>query len=90
MHKFEPHSSHHILAKHSTCCTCTVKHCPVSPYWYLYHLSDEMQHDHAITAAVVEHILSLDALPHKSDNCSTQHKSKYLFSYLAMKNVQKN
>ena len=85
MHKFEPQSSHFSKAQYSL--HCTVKHCPVpvSPYQYIYHLSDEMRHDHAFTAAVVEHILSLEAPPDivrfKSDNCSTQYKSKYVFSF---------
>ena len=61
---------------------CTVKHCSgsdTSPYQYLYHLPDVMQHNHAFTALVVEHTLSLETLPNivrfKSDNCATQYKS---------------
>ena len=86
MHKFEPQSSHFSKSQYSL--HCTIKHCPESdhsPHQYMYHLSDVMQHNHAFTAAVVEHILSLEVLPDiirfKSDNCSTQYKSKYVFSF---------
>ena len=86
MHKFEPQPSHFSKSQYSL--HCTIKHCPESdhsPHQYMYHLSDVMQHNHAFTAAVVEHILSLEVLPDiirfKSDNCSTQYKSKYVFSF---------
>ena len=50
----------------------------------MHHLSDVMQHNHVFTAAAVERIISLEVLPDiirfKSDNCSTQYKSKYVFS----------
>ena len=35
----------------------------LSSYQYLYHLSDVMRQNHAFTAAIVEHILSLKTLP---------------------------
>ena len=86
MHKFEPQSSHFSKSQYSL--HCTIKHCQESdhsPLQYMYHLSDLMQHNHSFTAAVVEHILSLEVLPDiirfKSDNCSTQYKSKHVFSF---------
>ena len=49
-------------------------------------MSDEKQHDYAFTAVVVEYIISIeeenhDILRFKSDNCSTQYKSKYNFNF---------
>ena len=89
MHKFEPQSSHFSKSQNSL--HCTIKHCPESdhsPHQYMYHLSDVMQHNHAFTAAVVEHILSLEVLPviirFKSDDCSTQYKSEYVFSFWSL------
>ena len=42
-----------------------------------------MWHNHAFTAAAVEHIIFLETLldivRFKSDNCATQYKSKYAF-----------
>ena len=48
----------------------------------MYHLSDEMKHDSAFTSVVVHHLLEQDdpeIIRLKSDNCSTQYKSKYVF-----------
>ena len=49
-------------------------------------MSDEKRHDYAFTAAVFEHIISIeeendDILRFKSDNCSKQYKSKYVFNF---------
>ena len=46
----------------------------------------EKRHDYAFTAAVVEHIISIEEENHailklKSDNCLTQYKSKYVFNF---------
>ena len=81
MHKFEPQSLHFSEAQYSLHCSNSDS----SPYQYLYHLSDVMQHNHAFTAAMTEHILYLETLPDivrfKSDNYATQYKSKYLFCF---------
>ena len=48
----------------------------------MYHLSDEIKHDSAFTSVVVHHLLEQDdpeTIRLKSDNCSTQYKSKYVF-----------
>ena len=83
MHKFEPQSSHFNKAQYSL--HCTVRR-GANGSLYLYHLSDEKRHDYAFTATVVEHIISIeeenhDILRFKSDNCSTQYKSKYVFNF---------
>ena len=46
------------------------------------HLSDEMKYDSAFTSVVVHHPLEQEdpqTIRLKSDNCSTQYKSKYVF-----------
>ena len=83
MHKFESQSSHVNKAQYSL--HCTVRH-GANGNLYLYHLSDEKRHDYTFTAAVVEHIISIeeenhDVLRFKSDNCSTQYKWKYVFNF---------
>ena len=87
IHKLKPQSSLFSKAQYSL--HCTVKHCSDSdtlPYQYLFHLSDAIWHNHAFTATVVEHYLSLETLPNivrfRSDNCATEYKSKYVFSLL--------
>ena len=83
--KYEPQSSHFNKSQYSL--HCTVKHTGnnESPYQYLYHLSNEMKHDHAFTSAVVNNILESNGAPPiirlKSDNCSTQYKCKSIFRY---------
>ena len=79
MHKFEPQSSHFNKSQYSL--HCTVRH-GANGNLYLYHLSDEKQHDYAFTVAVVEHIIFIKEENHvilrfKSDNSLTQYKSKY-------------
>ena len=63
---------------------CPVKHIRNGslPYEYIYHLSNVMKHDFAFISSVVHHLLELDnpsVIPFKSNNCSTQNKSKYVF-----------
>ena len=89
MHKLETQSLHFSKAQYSL--QCTVKQCSnsdSSPYQYLYHLSDVMWHNHAFTAAAVEHIIFLETLldivRFKSDNCATQYKSKYAFFWYSL------
>ena len=97
MHKLETQSLHFSKAQYSL--QCTVKQCSnsdSSPYQYLYHLSDVMWHNHAFTAAAVEHIIFLETLldivRFKSDNCATQYKSKYAFFlvFFGKKSVEKS
>ena len=77
MHKYEPQSSDFSKAQNSL--HCAVKHNGEEQplHRYLYHLSD---------VTVADHIISLDTPPKivqfKSDNFSTQCKSKYIFCYL--------
>ena len=80
--KYEPQSSHFSKQQYSL--YCTVKHCDNdTPFEYLYHLSDDMKHDHAFTNSVVNHILEnnpqSEIIHFKSDNCSTQYKCKWIF-----------
>ena len=82
MHNSGPQSSHFNKAQYSL--HCTVRH-GANGNLYLYHLTDEKWHS-AFTAAVVEHIISIEEenceiLRFKSDNCSTQCKSKYVFNF---------
>ena len=83
MHKFKPQSSHFNKAWYSL--HCTVRY-GANGNLYLCHLSDEKRHDYVFTAADVEHIISIEEENHnilrfKSDNCSTQYKSKYVFNF---------
>ena len=82
MHNSGPQSSLFNQAQYSL--HCTVRH-GANGNLYLYHLTDEKWHS-AFTAAVVEHIISIEEenceiLRFKSDNCSTQCKSKYVFNF---------
>ena len=83
--KFEPQSSH--FSKRQFSFHCTVMHTakegiPVNTY--IYHLSDYVKHDSIFTMNVVFDILNnfdldtLQPLRFKSDNCSSQYKSKYV------------
>ena len=85
-YKFEPQSSH--FSKRQFSLHCTVKHTtdPNNLHLYKYCLSDEMKHDHIFTTTVLKQLTeesSSDITCIKSDNCSTQYKSKYIFkSYI--------
>ena len=86
MYKYEPQSLHFSKQQYSLHGTVRAEYLDSQPtHNYLYHLSDEMKHDYAFTASVVDHVLSLEVLPEilrfKSDNCSTQYKAKYVFEY---------
>lgn len=79
--KFEPQSAH--FSKRQFTLHCTVKH-DENNNTYIYHLSNDLKHDDTFTMNVVRDILdrfpsNADVLRFKSDNCSTQYKSKYLF-----------
>ena len=83
--KYEPQSSHFNKSQYSL--HCTVKHTGLeeSPYHYLYHLSNVMQHDHTFTSVVVNEIIKSTGIPEiihfKSDNCSAQYKCKWIFQF---------
>ena len=81
-YKFELQSCHFNKSWYSP--HCTVKHtgCDTLPYEYVSHLSLEMKHDFTFTSTVVRHLLEVDkssTIHSKSDNCTTQCKSKYIF-----------
>ena len=78
-YKYEPQSAH--FSKRQFSLHCTVKHTPTLNE-YIYHLSDEMRHDHVFTTTVLRHLIDQsesNIIRIKSDNCSTQYKSKYVF-----------
>ena len=83
--KFEPQPSHFNKSQHSL--HCTVKHTgdDESPFCYIFHLSDEMKHNHAFTSAVVNDIIQKHGLPlilrFKSDNSSMQYKFIWVFRF---------
>ena len=86
MHKFKPQSSHFNEPQYSL--HCIIKYMTDEldmPYSYIYNLSDDMKHDNAFTATVVDHILDLSDIPEttqfKSDNCTTQYKCKWVFQF---------
>ena len=87
-YKFEPQSSH--FSKRQFSLHCTVKHTtdPNNLHLYKYCLSDEMKHDHIFTTTVSKQLIeesSSDIICIKSDNSSTQYKSKYIFkSYISL------
>ena len=84
--KFEPQSSH--FSKRQFSLHCTVMHTAkegIPGNTYIYHLSDDVKHDSIFTMNVVHDILnnfdldSVQPLRFKSDNCSSQYKSRYVF-----------
>ena len=87
MYKYEPQSSHFNKNQYSL--HCTVKHLEDGSFKYLYHLSNDMKHDHAFTSAVVRHLNEIETeqssiIRVKSDNCSVQYKSKKVFRFWRM------
>ena len=90
-YKYEPQSCHFNKQQYSLHCTIQHTGCSISPHEHFYHLSDDMKHNFAFTSSVVHHLLELhnpSVIRFKSDNCSTQYKSKYVFKQwqiLAMK-----
>ena len=57
---------------------------------YVYHLSDDTNHDSILTFNILEDIISKhpeiiqdNRLVIRSDNCSTQYKCKYIFNKMA-------
>ena len=73
-------SSNFSKAQYSLHCTVKYEAFEDRKHIYLYHLSDEMQHDYAFTTAVVDNILDLDThsdiIRFSSDNCSRQYKPR--------------
>ena len=58
-------------------------------YTYIYHLSDDLNHDSVMTRRIIEDniynhhdIISSGRLVLRSDNCSTQYKSRFVFQAL--------
>ena len=95
MYKYKPQSSHFSKQQYSLHCTVRTKYLDSQPtHNYLYDLSDEMKHDYAFTASVVDHVLSpedlLETLRFKLDNYSTKYKSKYVFEYWRLQSVKCN
>ena len=95
MYKYKPQSSHFSKQQYSLHCTVRTKYLDSQPtHNYLYDLSDEMKHDYAFTASVVDHVLSpedlLETLRFKLDNYSTKYKSKYVFEYWRSQSVKCN
>ena len=78
--KYEPQEYHFNKKQYSL--HCTVKH-EEDRNKYFYHFSDELTHNFAFTQSVVEHLIKIDPeleiIRIKSDNCSTQYKSKNVF-----------
>lgn len=79
--KYEPQESHFNKKQYSL--HCTVKH-EEEKNKYFYHFFDELTHNFAFTYSVAELLIHLDPkleiIRIKSDNCSTQYKSKNVFS----------
>ena len=81
IHKYKVQSVHFNSRNYSL--HCTIEHIVHdknqnlrSPYLYHYHFSDEMKHDSAFTAIVIERCIDNDNLPelirNKKDNCAVQ------------------
>ena len=75
--KYEPQSSHFNKSQCSVHCTIEHTGDDETPFCSIFHLSDEMKHNHSFTSAVVNDII----LRFKSDNCSTQYKCKWVFRF---------
>ena len=60
MYRYKPQSSHFSKTQYSLHCTVKYEASEDRKHSYLYYLSDEMRHDYAFSAAVVDHILDLD------------------------------
>ena len=85
--KFVPQSSH--FSKRQFSLHCTVMHTTndngLPSNVYIYHLSDDIKHDSIFTMNVVQDLLmkfnlhAVNILHFKSDNCSSQYKSKFVF-----------
>lgn len=76
---------------------CTVVNSAEGDIDYAYHFSDNKQHDWAYTSLVMKDLLekydgSLDlpVLRFKSDNCSTQYCSRYLFGFYRSLSMKMN
>ena len=83
--EYESQSSHFNESQYSLHCTVKHRGFEESPYHYLYHLSNVMQHDHTFTSAVVNEIIKSNGIPEiihfKLDNCSTQYNCKWIFRF---------
>ena len=85
--KYEPQDAH--FSGNQTSLHCTVIYKPdrlEKEYVYAYHLSDDRTHDSAFTSRVTRDLLDkfsdfvdYPLLRIKSDNCSTQHCSQFVF-----------
>ena len=75
--KYEPQSSHFNKKQYSL--HCMVKH-EGDKNHYLYHLSDEINHNFALKFNVIKHAFQMSQQPVRitSDNCSMQYKCKYV------------
>ena len=75
--KYEPQSSHFNKKQYSL--HCMVKH-EGDKNHYLYHLSDEINHNFALKLNVIKHAFQMSQQPVRitSDNCSMQYKCKYV------------
>ena len=89
MHKYKKQSAHFNKRNYSL--YCTVEHIDQdknqnlrSPYLYQYHFSDEINHDSALTATVIERCVDNDNLPelirNRGDNCTVQYRSGNTFN----------
>ena len=89
MDKYEMQSAH--FNKRNYFLHCTVEHTDHdknqnlrSPYLHHYHFSDEMKHDSAFTAIVIECCIANNNLPelirNESDNSAVQYKSGNTFN----------
>ena len=83
MSKFESQSCHFNKKSYSLHCTVLHKN-PNIPIQYIYHLSNEMKHNSAFTATVINHLVEItnpSIIRFKSDNCATLYKCKWIFNY---------
>ena len=83
--KFEVQSSHFSGKQHTLHCTI-IKDPKDGKVRYLYHLSEDTNHDSVMTFSILEdlvenhpEIISTGTLVLRSDNCTCQYKSKYVF-----------
>ena len=81
--KFEAQSAHFSGRQHTLHCCVHQKADDIN---YVYHLSDDTNHDNVMTKAIIEDMIvnrvhdDSDTIILRSDNCSTQFKSQYVFA----------
>ena len=78
--------SSHYSGRQQTCHDTLVQY-PGKQYKYIYHLSNDTNHDSVMTSTIVNDICAhhpevreTSRMILRSDNCSTQYKSRYVFA----------